>query len=204
MPLKGGSPEETVPVKSSRARGGVRSRAPREAGLWPGLRRAMPSQAEDQPAELSRAHEHGSQQHTFYRWQLEALASWLRCGRRGCRRAVTGSGKTDVAIAPQRTRCAGVGSCSWWCRLGADGQWHGRLHRRPPEARIGRLETRQGPPGSCDVLVAIGIGGRRTTVPDCWCRRASSRRVPRPGWSNAASAMAPVRQRLGLTATPRT
>ena len=35
----------------------------------------------------------------LYRWQLDALVSWLRCGRRGVVEAVTGSGKTDVAIA---------------------------------------------------------------------------------------------------------
>ena len=35
----------------------------------------------------------------LYRWQLDALISWLRCGRRGVIEAVSGSGKTDVAIA---------------------------------------------------------------------------------------------------------
>src|SRR4026209_2851630 len=38
-------------------------------------------------------------EHELYRWQLDALISWLRCGRRGVIEAVTGSGKTDVAIA---------------------------------------------------------------------------------------------------------
>ena len=41
----------------------------------------------------------GSQSRELYRWQLDALAAWLRCGRRGVIEAVTGSGKTDVAIA---------------------------------------------------------------------------------------------------------
>ena len=35
----------------------------------------------------------------LYRWQHDALVSWLRCGRRGVIEAVTGSGKTEVAIA---------------------------------------------------------------------------------------------------------
>ena len=35
----------------------------------------------------------------LYRWQLDALVAWLRCGRRGVIEAVTGSGKTDIAIA---------------------------------------------------------------------------------------------------------
>ncbi|MCH2510696.1 MAG: DEAD/DEAH box helicase, partial [Dehalococcoidia bacterium] len=35
----------------------------------------------------------------LYPWQFEALISWLRCGRRGIVEAVTGSGKTNVALA---------------------------------------------------------------------------------------------------------
>ncbi len=37
-------------------------------------------------------------QHFLYKWQLLALASWLRCGRRGIIEAVTGAGKTNVAM----------------------------------------------------------------------------------------------------------
>ena len=50
----------------------------------------------------------------LYRWQFDALVSWLHCGRRGVVEAVTGSGKTDVAItaiadALRRDRQAGPG-----------------------------------------------------------------------------------------------
>ena len=41
----------------------------------------------------------GSPDRRLYRWQLDALVSWVRCGRRGIIEAVTGSGKTEVAIA---------------------------------------------------------------------------------------------------------
>jgi RNA polymerase primary sigma factor len=97
-----------------------------------------------------------SEQHTLYRWQLEALASWLRCGRRGVIEAVTGSGKTDVGIAAaadalRRGRFVLVVVPS---RVLME-QWHGRLAAGLPEARIGRLgDSDKDLPGSCDVLVA--------------------------------------------------
>ena len=76
----------------------------------------------------------------LYRWQLDALVSWLRCGRRGVIEAVTGSGKTDVAIAAisdalRRGRFVLVVVPS---RVLME-QWHGRLLAALPEARIGRL-----------------------------------------------------------------
>src|SRR4051794_6185817 len=92
----------------------------------------------------------------LYRWQLEALAAWLRCGRRGVIEAVTGSGKTDVAIAPildalRRGRFVLVVVPS---RVLME-QWHGRLLAMLPEARIGRLgDSGKDRPGSCDVLVS--------------------------------------------------
>ena len=76
----------------------------------------------------------------LYRWQLDALVSWLRCGRRGVIEAVTGSGKTDVAIAAaadalRRGRFVLVVVPS---RVLME-QWHGRLTAALPGARIGRL-----------------------------------------------------------------
>ena len=82
----------------------------------------------------------GSDHRQLYRWQLDALVSWLRCGRRGVIEAVTGSGKTDVAIAAaadalRRGRFVLVVVPS---RVLME-QWHGRLTAALPEARIGRL-----------------------------------------------------------------
>ena len=92
----------------------------------------------------------------LYRWQLDALVSWLRCGRRGVIEAVTGSGKTDVAIAAigdalRRDRFVLVVVPSrvlmeQWCR---------RLAQALPHAHIGRLgDNGRDDPTSCDVLVA--------------------------------------------------
>ena len=92
----------------------------------------------------------------LYRWQLDALVSWLRCGRRGVVEAVTGSGKTDVAIAAaadalRRGRFVLVVVPS---RVLME-QWHGRLRAALPTARIGRLgDSGRDVPTSCDVLVA--------------------------------------------------
>jgi superfamily II DNA or RNA helicase len=98
----------------------------------------------------------GSEPRELYRWQLDALVSWLRCGRRGVIEAVTGSGKTDVAIAAaadalDRGRFVLVVVPS---RVLME-QWHGRLRAALPHARIGRLgDNGRDEPASCDVLVA--------------------------------------------------
>ena len=98
----------------------------------------------------------------LYRWQLDALVSWLRCGRRGVIEAVTGSGKTDVAIAAaadalRRGRFVLVVVPS---RVLME-QWHGRLTERAPR-RAHRAPGRQRP----------GRSRRRATC--------SSRPVTRP------------------------
>src|SRR3954453_3638005 len=92
----------------------------------------------------------------LYRWQLDALVSWLSCGRRGIIEAVTGSGKTEVAIAAaadavRRGRFVLVLVPS---RVLME-QWYGRLVAALPGARIGRLgDNGRDGPASCDVLVA--------------------------------------------------
>ncbi|MFN0091667.1 MAG: DEAD/DEAH box helicase [Acidimicrobiales bacterium] len=92
----------------------------------------------------------------LYRWQLDALTAWLRCGRRGVIEAVTGSGKTDVALAAaadarRRGRFVLVVAPS---RVLME-QWHGRLRAALPGARIGRLgDAYRDTPEGCDVLIS--------------------------------------------------
>src|SRR3954451_7809297 len=87
----------------------------------------------------------------LYRWQLDALVSWLRCGRQGVIEAVTGSGKTDVAIAAaadalSRRRFVLVLVPS---RVLME-QWPGRLTTALPTARIGRLgDSGRDEPSDC-------------------------------------------------------
>src|SRR6478736_827151 len=92
----------------------------------------------------------------LYRWQLDALVAWLRCGRRGVVEAVTGSGKTEVAIAAasdglRRGRFVLVLVPS---RVLME-QWHTALRATLPGARIGRLgDSGRDTPDTCDVLVS--------------------------------------------------
>jgi RNA polymerase primary sigma factor len=98
----------------------------------------------------------GSERRELYRWQLDALVSWLRCGRRGVVEAVTGSGKTDVAIAAasdalNRGRFVLVLVPS---RVLME-QWNVRLMAAFPDARIGRLgDSGKDTAASCDILIA--------------------------------------------------
>jgi superfamily II DNA or RNA helicase len=141
----------------------------------------------------------------LYRWQLDALVSWLRCGRRGVVEAVTGSGKTDVAIAAagdamRRGRFVLVLVPS---RVLME-QWGGRLAEAFPEARIGRLgDSGRDRPDDCDVLVSTrhsaaaykplpGPGGGLLIADECHGL----------GGSTLRKAMLPdYEERLGLTAT---
>src|SRR4029077_2774760 len=142
----------------------------------------------------------------LYRWQLDALVSWLRCGRRGVVEAVTGSGKTDVAIAAvadalRRGRFVLVVVPS---RVLME-QWHGRLTASLPGARIGRLgDSGKDVPASCDVLVATrhsaaahkpkppGPGGGLLIADEC---HGMGGRVLR------RALLPQYEERLGLTAT---
>ena len=92
----------------------------------------------------------------LYRWQLDALVSWLRCGRRGVIEAVTGSGKTDVAIAAAEDALRrGLFVLILVPSRVLMEQWHGRLTAALPHARIGRLgDSGRDDPTGCDVLVA--------------------------------------------------
>ncbi len=142
----------------------------------------------------------------LYRWQLDALVDWVRCGRRGVVEAVTGSGKTDVALAAigdalRRGRFVLVLVPS---RVLME-QWVGRLAVALPEARIGRLgDTGRDQPDSCDVLVATrhsassyrpvppGDGGGLLVADECHGLGGGVlRRALMPEYT----------ERLGLTAT---
>src|SRR4051812_49611309 len=91
----------------------------------------------------------------LYRWQLDALISWLRCGRRGVVEAVIGSGKTHVGIAAasdalRRGRFVLVVVPSPVLME----QWHGRVTSDLPGVRIGRGGgSRTGGAAACDAFV---------------------------------------------------
>ncbi len=143
---------------------------------------------------------------SLYRWQHNALEAWHECGRRGVIEAVTGSGKTDVAIAaiidavdrglfvlvivPSRVLME---------------QWNERLNTSMPGREIGRLgDGYRDRPIDCDVLITT--------------RHSAAARVPLPpgelgglliadechGFGGAIlrkSLLPEYVERLGLTAT---
>lgn len=142
----------------------------------------------------------------LYRWQHQALDAWYRCGRRGVIEAVTGSGKTDVALtaiehAVERGLFALVIVPS---RVLME-QWHERLTAWLPEAAIGRLgDGYRDRPLDCDVLVTT--------------RHSAASQVPLPptdlggllvadechgfgGGVLRKSLLPEYQERLGLTAT---
>ncbi|MFN8028436.1 MAG: DEAD/DEAH box helicase [Acidimicrobiia bacterium] len=142
----------------------------------------------------------------LYRWQLDALVSWLRCGRRGVVEAVTGSGKTDVAIAAasdalRRGRFVLVIVPS---RVLME-QWHGRLTAALPGARIGRLgDSGKDMPGVCDVLVATrhSAAAHKPLPPDGRAGLLVADECHGLGGGTLRRAMLPqYEERLGLTAT---
>src|SRR3977135_1418927 len=118
----------------------------------------------------------------LYRWQLDALISWLRCGRRGVIEAVTGSGKTDVAIAAasdalRRGRFVLVVVPS---RVLME-QWHGRLTAALPGAPRRGLRPPRPPPLPASPRAPPPLGG--AVQAGAACRAGSTahrRRVPRP------------------------
>ena len=142
----------------------------------------------------------------LYRWQLDALVSWLRCGRRGVIEAVTGSGKTDVAIAAAADALRRAASCSSSSRRACS--WSsGTAGSRAalPGARIGRLgdsgrdvphvvrRARRDPP----------LGRRAQAAPARRRRRsAHRRRVPRPRRRRSCAARCSRSTRNG-SASPR-
>ncbi|MFQ3315377.1 MAG: RNA polymerase primary sigma factor [Candidatus Poriferisodalaceae bacterium] len=94
-------------------------------------------------------------QHFLYRWQLQALASWLRCGRRGIIEAVTGAGKTNVAIqAAADAHRRGLFVLVVVPSRVLMEQWSASLKRALPDCVIGRLgDSFSDRADDCDVLV---------------------------------------------------
>ena len=91
----------------------------------------------------------------LYRWQFEALISWLRCGRRGIVEAVTGAGKTNVALAAAAdANRRGLFVLVVVPSRVLMNQWALRLDQALPGCRIGRLgDNFSDGVNGCDVLV---------------------------------------------------
>ncbi len=142
----------------------------------------------------------------MYRWQYQALDAWYRCGRRGVVEAVTGSGKTDVALAAiEHAVNRGLFALVIVPSRVLMEQWFERLNAWLPEAAVGRLgDGYRDRPIDCDVLVTT--------------RHSAASRVPLPptalggilvadechgfgGGVLRKSLLPEYQERLGLTAT---
>ncbi len=141
-----------------------------------------------------------------YRWQVDAMAAWLRVGRRGVVEAVTGSGKTDMAFAAVAdARRRGLFVCVIVPSRVLLEQWYQRMMIAFPEDRIGRL-------GDHHLDLAENVDILITT------RHSAASRKPVPGEDREGlliadechgyggkvlrkSLMTEYDERLGLTAT---
>jgi superfamily II DNA or RNA helicase len=76
----------------------------------------------------------------LYAWQREALESWSAAGYRGIVEAVTGAGKTRVAVQAIRdTLDLGARTLVLVPLTGLQAQWQRQIHRELPRARVGFL-----------------------------------------------------------------
>ncbi|MGH1491912.1 MAG: DEAD/DEAH box helicase [Acidimicrobiales bacterium] len=91
----------------------------------------------------------------LYQWQIEALTTWLQCGRRGVIEAVTGSGKTNLAIAAiVDAHRRGLFVLVIVPSRVLINQWHERLTALIPDCTVGRLgDDHRDHPEDCDVLI---------------------------------------------------
>ncbi|MEM7325997.1 MAG: DEAD/DEAH box helicase [Actinomycetota bacterium] len=91
----------------------------------------------------------------LYEWQVDALTTWLRCGRRGVIEAVTGSGKTNLAVAAIKdAHRRGLFVLVIVPSRVLIGQWHETLGELIPECTVGRLgDNYRDRPSDCDILV---------------------------------------------------
>ena len=108
--------------------------------------------------------------HFLYRWQLEALISWLKCGRRGIIEAVTGTGKTNVAIraAADAHRLGLFVLVVVTSRVLME-QWSESLKQALPNCVIGRLgDSFSDRVDDCDVLVTTrhSASAKKPVPPD--------------------------------------
>lgn len=98
-------------------------------------------------------------------WQVDAFAAWVGAGCRGVVEAVTGTGKTRLAIAAVRACLAREGRVLVLApTLDLVEQWRKELRRLVPKARVGRLGA-----GDADDLhdhhIVVATPNSAATVP---------------------------------------
>lgn len=141
----------------------------------------------------------------LYAWQLEALLAWNGNGRSGIVEAVTGAGKTELALAAiELHRDTGGKVAVMVPGVDLARQWEARLRSRFPSHRIGVMgDGRRDRLARCEILIAVVSSAYRW---DLGLGDAPgllvADEVHRYGTDSFALALEPVfTSRLGLTAT---
>ncbi len=111
-----------------------------------------------------------------YRWQEEARACWEKAGRIGIIEAVTGSGKTHVAIealASLYGQDHRLNTLVIVPTLPLMDQWYEKLKRRFPEERVGRIggdyrEIFKVPPLAYVMTIQSALRRTASLLEHCW------------------------------------
>ena len=138
-------------------------------------------------------------------WQSDALQAWRANGRRGIVEAVTGTGKTRVAILAAREMLEAGGRVTVVVpTLDLLDQWHETIKSSLPGQRIGRLGGGASDSlDDCDVLLTTVQSGHQYRIgTDSHPTLLIADEVHRYGAERFAAALEPgFAKRLGLTAT---
>ncbi|WP_186814929.1 DEAD/DEAH box helicase [Cellulomonas terrae] len=138
-------------------------------------------------------------------WQTDALKAWRKNDRRGIVEAVTGTGKTRVAILAAHKMLESGGRVTVVVpTLDLLDQWHKAIEKALPGQRIGRLGG--GSVASldeCDILITTVQSGHQNRIgSDKHRALLIADEVHRYGAEKFAAALQPeFERRLGLTAT---
>ena len=146
----------------------------------------------------------------LYPWQQRALDGWAQHGHRGVIEAVTGAGKTRLALAAIAAEVSRGGKAvAIVPTTDLQGQWHGEISRHligeaGLRARVGLLGDGQTATlASCDILVAtVQSACQRHLHPPTRSALLIADEVHHYGAENWSRALEPgFDRRLGLTAT---
>lgn len=156
-----------------------------------------------------------------YRWQAEALMAWEQAGRIGIIEAVTGSGKTHVAIDALARL---YGQDRWLSTvvlvptLPLMDQWYEKLTKRLPDERVGRIggkyrEIFTVPPLAYVITIHSALRHARGLLEHCWDPLSGGRHksfliadechhyIDAPVWKRIIQPPYEWTYRMGLSAT---
>jgi len=93
----------------------------------------------------------------LYEWQREALDAWIQNGKRGIVEAVTGAGKTRLALAAISDHLSSAGKVAIVVpTIGLQEQWHMEVGKHFTDIKIGLLGGgSKGSLKTCDLLIAV-------------------------------------------------